>query len=701
MANEKNSLLYGIRDGNPVYIRDLDATKDKGLRCRCTCPKCGDLLEARLNFKDPNRVRYFAHYNPVKCDIVRANQTAIHLMAKNIVAKEKKIMFPAVKVELQGTHAYESLRPLISKLDLEDASNLQKQLEGATPVFYKPADVIEFDKIILEKTISDIIPDIIASKNEQKCLVEIAVTHFVDEEKEQKIRELGISALEIDLSSLVGEDLDEQLLTDIIVGRPEYKKWIHNALVDRENESIEEKARTICQSYIDYYQEKQRIKEEKAEIARRKAKEIALRVERAPQLLHDAFLPENYQKLLQADRNDQQFHDFFKTLTMSTTCPRTPFYVDIPISGEFIFNCDRRIWQSSIFDKFIFNRKLPSNDKDNITCKKIETWINKYQKQFQVRLDYNVECCVDGTWRHLMPDVIDQYLFYLKLMGFISYRRGHNGSGQVKANYALVPPNQPMAKLLRSTINQANPYDPNIDVFVEQHMQREQKDKSEIQWKHELPEVKEQRLRKIREKSLSPQDAIMEGFNPERLEKWLSKIKNDEAFTALYATLPISTKCPDAPFFVDIPIGGEFVFDCDRRIWQSLIFDKFIYGNSESNADNFTDIFKRVCHWITEEQQLFPINQKYNVKYKLSKYDAYSHSLLPEVVWQYLKYLESLGFIAKEYQRGKGTITTIADHTPTPPNFKYAQLLNKAIERANPLDPNLESFIQAYIERRK
>ena len=420
MANEKHSLLYGIRDGKAVYIDELDPKADKGLKCRCTCPKCGDLLEARLNFKDPSRVRYFAHYNPVECDIVRANQTAIHLMAKDIITREKKVMFPAVKVSLQDTQAYANMRSVIREIASATALDDLKKLEESGPILNIPASVIEFDKVIPEKPIADIIPDIVASKNGQDCLIEIAVTHFVDEEKTQKIRELGISTLEIDLSSLVEKALDTKGLADIIVNNPKYKKWIYNSIVARETNKIEETARAICQPYIDHYQEQHRIAQEKAEIANRKAAEIALRVERAPQLLRDAFLPENYQNLLKTDRNDQQFHEFYKTLTMSKTCPQAPFFVDIPISGEFIFNCDRRIWQSSIFDKFVFNRKLPTTDKDNITCKKIESWIKHHQKQFQVRLDYNVECCVDGTWRHLMPDVIDQYLFYLKLLGFIS-----------------------------------------------------------------------------------------------------------------------------------------------------------------------------------------------------------------------------------------------------------------------------------------
>ena len=42
---------------------------------------------------------------------------------------------------------------------------------------------------------------------------------------------------------------------------------------------------------------------------------------------------------------------------MSKYSPEIPFYCDIPIYGEIVFNCDRRIWQTTLFNKFIYNRK--------------------------------------------------------------------------------------------------------------------------------------------------------------------------------------------------------------------------------------------------------------------------------------------------------------------------------------------------------
>ena len=457
-------LQYGIRDGKAIHIDDL-ADEYRGLDCNCTCPGCGAKLQARLGSK---RIRHFAHHRAPECNIHIARQTALHLMAKDIIAREKKIMLPEVKFDFYETQAYANLRSIIKQRpSLWEPFELQEQLVGYDSNINIPARIVEFDTVILEKRISDFIPDIIASKNGRECMIEIAVTHFIDSDKEKKVRNLGISTLEIDLSHWAGAALDEKVLTDILVNKTAHKKWIYNALYTNGVEKIEEEARYVCKQYLKQLESRAEYKQWKeAEKAKRKAK--------APKLLQEAFLPENYRMRLQSDRNDKRFFDFFKTLNISTKCPRVPFYVDIPISGEFIFDCDRRIWQSQIFDKFVFHRKSTLTDEYNITCKKITYWIVHHQKNFQVRWAYNFECRVNDTCYFLLPDVVDQYLSYLSTLGFITYLRGHDGVGKVIAHHTIMPPNSQQAQLLKEAIDHANPYDPNIDAFIAQYMNQEE-----------------------------------------------------------------------------------------------------------------------------------------------------------------------------------------------------------------------------------
>jgi len=61
----------------------------------------------------------------------------------------------------------------------------------------------------------------------RKLLVEVIVTHAVDDEKLSKIKELGISAIEIDLSS-APRDIPREILSELIVDKNDNKEWLNN-----------------------------------------------------------------------------------------------------------------------------------------------------------------------------------------------------------------------------------------------------------------------------------------------------------------------------------------------------------------------------------------------------------------------------------------------------------------------------------------
>ena len=67
---------------------------------------------------------------------------------------------------------------------------------------------MEVDNVTLERKLGDIVPDVILDIDGQQLMVEIAVTHFIDEVKGEKIRELDVSTIEIDLSKLVKEKIE-------------------------------------------------------------------------------------------------------------------------------------------------------------------------------------------------------------------------------------------------------------------------------------------------------------------------------------------------------------------------------------------------------------------------------------------------------------------------------------------------------------
>lgn len=92
---------------------------------------------------------------------------------------------------------------------------------------------VSFDEVIVEKNIEEIRPDILIMFKGAPLIIEIKVTHGVEENKLNKIKELNISALEIDLSQ-IDRDIDFDKLVDIIVNGTKQKKW----LIHRKQESV-------------------------------------------------------------------------------------------------------------------------------------------------------------------------------------------------------------------------------------------------------------------------------------------------------------------------------------------------------------------------------------------------------------------------------------------------------------------------------
>jgi len=188
-------LPYGIKDDKLVHISEVES----GLVCKCNCPSCHAELIAK---KGPDTIYHFAHHSAESCE--HALETVLHLAAKDILTATDQIFLPEVIVEFSSG---------FRKIELAESKAYQ------------------IDSVLVEKKIGNIIPDLILDIDGHQLLVEVFVTHGVDEEKLRRIRELGISAIEIDLSS-VPRDLPMRVLSDLIVSGLENKKWLNNERVN-------------------------------------------------------------------------------------------------------------------------------------------------------------------------------------------------------------------------------------------------------------------------------------------------------------------------------------------------------------------------------------------------------------------------------------------------------------------------------------
>ena len=193
-------LPFGVIAGKLIHVDNVP----NGRACGCRCPKCDRSLEARN--AGTIRAHYFAHYDAEEC--VEGTETAIHKMAKQIIADEKTVLTPVyVRIprinDLEGNY-FEGKKIFIDKKTVvADSSNMEDRLDGYTP-------------------------DVTLFIGGRRLLVEIKVTHEVDTWKQEKVESNGDAMIEIDLS-----DAEPEVLLDIdtfkrYVIEEAPRIWIHN-----------------------------------------------------------------------------------------------------------------------------------------------------------------------------------------------------------------------------------------------------------------------------------------------------------------------------------------------------------------------------------------------------------------------------------------------------------------------------------------
>lgn len=165
----KSTLLvpFGLKDDKlfePTQVSN-------GKACGCICPACKKPLWAKQNAKTP----HFAHDRDENCS--KGLESAVHLAVKQIIAKKMEVRLPAL--------IWKSSLPRSDQTKL-----LHKQ------------QVIKLESVVLEQRIDDFIPDIVVVSKGIAYLVEVAVTHFINEEKQQKLNRNKTPSFEIDVSNL-------------------------------------------------------------------------------------------------------------------------------------------------------------------------------------------------------------------------------------------------------------------------------------------------------------------------------------------------------------------------------------------------------------------------------------------------------------------------------------------------------------------
>ncbi len=418
-------LSYGKRDGKVVHISEI-GPEENGKRCKCTCPYCGGELMAKLG--NGGRQRHFAHMGETNCDPTHAQQTGLHLLAKEILKENREILLPGWE---------------ISRKDIIRGSDfpfIEPDLPAAGALMCK------YDSVEIEKDYSSIIADAVIMVKGRPCAVEIAVTHFIDEQKTKKARDLDLPMFEIDLSNMIREK-DREKIVAAVLTCPDNRKWIYNHQID--------KARNKAKREYDR-------KYEKA-AAERKAKDELRAAQNRKNILSlkDAFLPDNYRKIIKSLRNEMRAGIWLKRIKVRTA--EYPFYMDIPITGEFIFNRDRRILQGQLFEDYVYR----GTGKDDIREIADRLYIERnpivfYECPLSIRLTNSEEGAAVAF------NVIKKYFEYLELLGFVSI---DGTTLYSRRPDSMEAPNKEVGKMLTEILSSVDRYAPIIDSIIEKELQ--------------------------------------------------------------------------------------------------------------------------------------------------------------------------------------------------------------------------------------
>lgn len=158
----------------------------KGLLCNCTCPHCNKPLIAKNRGKI--RTHHFAHLHGFTCE--SAYETTLHLLAKEVLTEEKKLMFPITENENFPSGQ-------ISFIDVEQEKNLD---------------------------VFNIRPDAIGTMpNGETVLIEFYVSHKVSGKKRDVILQNNLKCIEIDLNYV---EMDKSAIRKYLLTEYRYRSWI-------------------------------------------------------------------------------------------------------------------------------------------------------------------------------------------------------------------------------------------------------------------------------------------------------------------------------------------------------------------------------------------------------------------------------------------------------------------------------------------
>ena len=216
----KFSIAFNNNTNKLVEINNITSTNNKNLICK----GCEGELIAVINHNTP----HFRH----KVDCNSSSETYIHWVCKEIFKKLSKIELPEFLIQdlsEEYRHEFQAKKNSIieEKVPISLRSQFNKYLKKE---LVKHQEYL-ITKIDLEKKyeskFGDVIIDIVANSKNDIIFIEPFLSNPISKEKLNKLEEIGITTLSIDLNEFInhyGWDFKLEKLRNYLISKL-YKEW--------------------------------------------------------------------------------------------------------------------------------------------------------------------------------------------------------------------------------------------------------------------------------------------------------------------------------------------------------------------------------------------------------------------------------------------------------------------------------------------
>lgn len=397
MTKAEIKLPFGVNGANGiVHINEVE----RGLACDCTCPGCGAPLIAA---KGSVQQHHFRHAVEVEAECEGAAESAIHLAAKQLIRERRQLTLS--EYALRATRR-------------DSTGRLHRDTEVVVP----GGTTRHFDSVAEEYEVLGMRADLLAVEKNRPLMIEIRYMHAVDEEKRAKIQAANISAIEIDLSD-VSDKVSDWASLWLMINDPARMTWLYNPREKEAHGRLESRLSALIAAWEKEYEREERSLRERQQRERQRLQQALadMAALSAPARLEEMGKQAEHHRVWQYDKRYLPF-----------TWNELPAFLNVAVTnGDWIYGCDRRLWQVALYSFFIRkNGKL-------FCVQGVDKWL-------QLTVGLNVPSCVKTVsyygrkYPEMLPtervdflprtwNTLGAYLRVLCDLGILAYSGPHRG----------------------------------------------------------------------------------------------------------------------------------------------------------------------------------------------------------------------------------------------------------------------------------